>query len=118
MIGEGININVTLLFAQEVYERVADAYIAGLEELQKRGGDLKKMADGVMDPEGRKRTKDGWMCGLIGTFLNVFWALGCGGFVFLMILAGEEAANRPRPAAQTSSPIRNLPGCCPLCWAR
>jgi len=44
LIGEGININVTLLFAQEVYEKVAEAYIAGLEDLAKRGGDLKKMA--------------------------------------------------------------------------
>src|SRR3981081_534574 len=43
-IGECININVTLLFAQEVYEKVAEAYIAGLEDLAKRGGDLKKMA--------------------------------------------------------------------------
>jgi transaldolase len=44
LIGEGININVTLLFAQEVYEKVAEAYVAGLEELAKRGGNLKKMA--------------------------------------------------------------------------
>jgi transaldolase/glucose-6-phosphate isomerase len=44
LIGEGININVTLLFAQEVYEKVAEAYIAGLEDLAGRGGDLKKMA--------------------------------------------------------------------------
>jgi transaldolase/glucose-6-phosphate isomerase len=44
LIGEGININVTLLFAQEVYEKVADAYIAGLEDLAARGGNLKKMA--------------------------------------------------------------------------
>jgi transaldolase / glucose-6-phosphate isomerase len=44
LIGEGININVTLLFAQEVYEQVAEAYIAGLEDLAKRGGNLKKMA--------------------------------------------------------------------------
>jgi transaldolase/glucose-6-phosphate isomerase len=44
LIGEGININVTLLFAQEVYEQVADAYIAGLEDLAERGGNLKKMA--------------------------------------------------------------------------
>jgi transaldolase / glucose-6-phosphate isomerase len=43
-IGEGININVTLLFAQEVYEKVAEAYIAGVEDFSKRGGDLKKMA--------------------------------------------------------------------------
>ena len=28
-IGEGINVNVTLLFAQEVYEKVAEAHIAG-----------------------------------------------------------------------------------------
>ncbi len=44
LIGEGININVTLLFAQEVYEEVAEAYIAGVEDLAKRGGNLKKMA--------------------------------------------------------------------------
>jgi len=44
LIGEGININVTLLFAQEVYEKVAEAYIAGLEELAAKGGNLKKMA--------------------------------------------------------------------------
>ena len=43
-IGEGININVTLLFAQDVYEKVAEAYIAGLEDLAARGGNLKKMA--------------------------------------------------------------------------
>jgi transaldolase/glucose-6-phosphate isomerase len=42
-IGEGINVNVTLLFAQEVYEKVAEAHIAGLEDLAKRGGDLKKI---------------------------------------------------------------------------
>jgi transaldolase / glucose-6-phosphate isomerase len=44
LIGEGININVTLLFAQEVYEKVAEAYIAGLGDLAVRGGNLKKMA--------------------------------------------------------------------------
>ena len=44
LIGEGININVTLLFAQEVYEKAAEAYIGGLEDLAKRGGNLKKVA--------------------------------------------------------------------------
>ena len=44
LISEGINVNVTLLFAQEVYEQVAEAYIAGLEELVKRGGDARKIA--------------------------------------------------------------------------
>jgi len=43
-ISEGININVTLLFAQEVYEKVAEAYVNGVETLASRGGNLKKMA--------------------------------------------------------------------------
>jgi transaldolase / glucose-6-phosphate isomerase len=41
---EGINVNVTLLFSQEVYKRVAEAYIAGLEQLAARGGDVSKIA--------------------------------------------------------------------------
>jgi len=44
LISEGININVTLLFAQDVYERVAEAFIAGLEELPQRGGNIRKVA--------------------------------------------------------------------------
>jgi transaldolase / glucose-6-phosphate isomerase len=44
LISEGINVNVTLLFAQEVYEKVADAYISALEEIAARGGDLGQMA--------------------------------------------------------------------------
>jgi transaldolase/glucose-6-phosphate isomerase len=43
-IGEGININVTLLFSKEVYVKVAEAYVAGLEDLAARGGNLKKEA--------------------------------------------------------------------------
>ena len=44
LISEGINVNVTLLFAQPVYEQVADAYIAGLEQLASNGGDLSRVA--------------------------------------------------------------------------
>jgi transaldolase / glucose-6-phosphate isomerase len=44
LISEGINVNVTLLFSQEVYKNVAEAYIAGLEQMAARGGDLSKMA--------------------------------------------------------------------------
>jgi len=43
-LSEGININVTLLFAQEVYVKVAEAYIAGLEQFAKNGGDVSRMA--------------------------------------------------------------------------
>ena len=38
-ISEGINVNVTLLFAQEMYEKVALAYIAGLKKYVAAGGD-------------------------------------------------------------------------------
>jgi len=44
LIGEGININITLLFSQKVYEQVAEAYVAGVEQLAKTGGNVKKMA--------------------------------------------------------------------------
>jgi transaldolase len=44
LIGEGININVTLLFAQDVYEKIAEAYIAGLEKFAAGGGDVSKIA--------------------------------------------------------------------------
>jgi transaldolase / glucose-6-phosphate isomerase len=44
LIGEGINVNVTLLFAQDAYERVADAYISGLETYAERHGDLRRVA--------------------------------------------------------------------------
>ncbi len=42
--GEGINVNITLLFSQEAYERVAEAYIAGLEKLAAQGGDVSRVA--------------------------------------------------------------------------
>jgi len=44
LIGRGLNINVTLLFSVAVYEEVAEAYIAGLEDLKKSGGDLAKVS--------------------------------------------------------------------------
>jgi transaldolase / glucose-6-phosphate isomerase len=44
LIGEGININVTLLFSQAVYAEVVDAYISGLEAFAKKGGDPHKVA--------------------------------------------------------------------------
>lgn len=44
LISEGINVNVTLLFSKEVYEKVAEAYIAGVEKLAANGGDVSKIA--------------------------------------------------------------------------
>ena len=44
LISEGINVNVTLLFAQETYEQVADVYMSGLEALVASGGDPRRVA--------------------------------------------------------------------------
>jgi transaldolase/glucose-6-phosphate isomerase len=44
LLSEGINVNITLLFSQNVYERVADAYLAGAETFAADGGDLSRLA--------------------------------------------------------------------------
>jgi len=43
-IGEGINVNVTLMFSVEVYRRVARAYIAGLRARHERGEPIDRVA--------------------------------------------------------------------------
>lgn len=44
LIGEGINVNITLLFGLPRYRQVAEAYIAGLETLAAQGKPLKSVA--------------------------------------------------------------------------
>jgi transaldolase/glucose-6-phosphate isomerase len=44
LIGEGINVNVTLLFGVDAYLAVAEAHMAGLEDLAAKGGDIAKVA--------------------------------------------------------------------------
>ena len=58
---EGINVNATLLFSILMYEHVANAYIEGLQEFARRGGDLTRVSsvasffisriDGVVDAD-------------------------------------------------------------------
>jgi transaldolase/glucose-6-phosphate isomerase len=44
LIGDGISINITLLFSQKVYVQVAEAYLAGLEKYVAGGGDPSHVA--------------------------------------------------------------------------
>ena len=44
LLEEGININITLLFAQSVYEQVAEAFFAALEARVKKGQDISHIA--------------------------------------------------------------------------
>jgi transaldolase/glucose-6-phosphate isomerase len=82
LISEGISVNVTLLFSVDAYEKVALAYMAGLEQYAAKGGDVTKVAsvasffisridslidnkitgpkqalDNTADPEKRKKLK-------------------------------------------------------------
>src|ERR1700744_1414805 len=47
LIGEGISINITLLFSQKTYVQVAEAYLAGLEKYIASGGDPSHVASGA-----------------------------------------------------------------------
>ena len=42
--GEGLSVNITLMFSQKVYEEVVEAYLSGLEHFAAQGGDLSKIA--------------------------------------------------------------------------
>jgi transaldolase/glucose-6-phosphate isomerase len=67
LIAEGINVNVTLLFARSAYEAVAEAYLAGLEARIAKGDGIVGVAsvasffvsriDTAMDAEIEKRLK-------------------------------------------------------------
>ncbi len=42
--GEGLSVNITLMFSQKIYEEVVEAYLSGLEHFAAQGGDLSKIA--------------------------------------------------------------------------
>ena len=44
LIGEGISVNVTLIFSLETYARVREAYLSGLEDLVRNGGNPSRVA--------------------------------------------------------------------------
>lgn len=69
LIGEGINVNVTLIFSTRVYERVMAAYIDGLGDARERGKPLGLIAsvasffvsrvDSLLDPQLAERIEKG-----------------------------------------------------------
>ena len=78
LIGDAINVNVTLIFSLDAYRHVREAYLAGLDELARSGGDVSKVAsvasffvsrvDTAVDNllEERLRNGDGDLKGLLG----------------------------------------------------
>jgi transaldolase/glucose-6-phosphate isomerase len=80
LIGDGININVTLLFAVEAYENVARAYLEGLADRSTKGGDISGVAsvasffvsridtlvDGLLEKKIKSSPGDASLKGLLG----------------------------------------------------
>ena len=67
LIGSGINVNVTLLFARSAYEDAARAYIRGLERYAVQGGDVGQVASVASFFVSRIDSKvDGRVGGLLG----------------------------------------------------
>ena len=68
LICEGININITLLFSQDAYRQVAEAYVSGLEKRATETDDLSEVAsvasffvsriDSLIDSEIEEKLKD------------------------------------------------------------
>ncbi len=44
LIGEGVNVNVTLIFSLDMYQRVIDAYVNGLQTCVRNGRDVSRVA--------------------------------------------------------------------------
>ena len=42
VLGSGVNVNVTLIFSTEMYRKVIDAFMSGLEKYDAAGGDISK----------------------------------------------------------------------------
>jgi len=67
LIGQGVSVNVTLIFGVDQYRRVAEAYVAGLERAQRAGLNLSRIAsvasffvsrlDALIDGELKDRLK-------------------------------------------------------------
>ncbi|MFQ5490914.1 MAG: transaldolase [Phycisphaerae bacterium] len=114
-IAAGINVNVTLIFSRDVYRRVADAYIGGLEDLRAAGGDLSGLAsvasffvsrvDTKIDPLLQRRIDDGqskWQH-LLGTAANANAKLAYQDF--LEIFGGKRFAALADAGARVQRPL-------------
>ncbi|NKF23654.1 transaldolase [Solimonas marina] len=102
LIGEGINVNVTLLFSREAYRAVAEAYVDGIEIWTQRSGDAGNIAsvasffvsriDAAVDAEIARRV-----------------AAGDSDAARLQVLAGKVAIANARLAYQDYKAIFGSP---------
>ena len=127
LVGEGLNINITLLFARRNYEEVAEAYMSGLEKLISRGGDpgavssvasffvsrIDTMVDGLIEKrmEGASSSEAEELRSLVGATAVANAKLAYRGFGELVAgkrwLALAEQGARPQRLLWASTSTKN-----------
>jgi transaldolase/transaldolase/glucose-6-phosphate isomerase len=115
LLATGINVNVTLIFSCDVYRRVIDAYLAGLEGLAEGGGDPSRVAsvasffvsrvdtkvDKVID--ARVAKGDNSLARLRGTAANANAKVAYS--IFKEVFAGERFARLAADGAHVQRPL-------------
>jgi predicted Zn finger-like uncharacterized protein len=71
-------------------------------------GDLRKIKNNEMDPEGLGMTQAGWICGIIGTILHSLILLTCGGFITFFLVAQANNVPPPRPVFTAPAPPKMM----------
>ena len=74
----------TLILVLGILSLVLCGFFTGIPAWIMGKGDLAKIKDGMMDPEGEGMTKAGMICGMISCILT----LVCGGLYLLMMILG------------------------------
>jgi hypothetical protein len=74
--------------------------------------DLKSIRANRMDPEGEGLTQGGWICGIIGTILNLLQAFVCVVIVviYAALILGAVSALPPSPPPAPPPVPGNFPG--------
>ena len=115
VVAQGISVNVTLIFSLEVYRQVAEAYIAGLEDLIQDGGEVGNVAsvasffvsrvDATVDAllEARIREGDADLRSLLGKAATSNAKLAYG--LFKEIFGGERFAALRARGARVQRPL-------------
>ena len=79
----------TLILVLGILSLVLCGFFTGIPAWIMGKGDLAKIKDGIMNPEGEGPTKAGMICGMICCIIS---AVGIGLIILLMILGGGLAA--------------------------
>ena len=112
LIGQGIKVNVTLIFSLDAYHRVSQACIGGLEDLEKSGGDVSRVAsffisrvDTTVDSLLEQRVGDGQeeLEGLMGRAASANARLAYS--AFRATFGGERFAALKAKGARVQRPL-------------